>query len=52
MLLKTGFEMVRSKGGHRIYMKGNRRIVLPFHTGKVLHPKILKQVLKAIEAAE
>jgi predicted RNA binding protein YcfA (HicA-like mRNA interferase family) len=30
-------------------MKGNERMVLPFHAGKSLHPKIVKQVLEAIE---
>ena len=34
MLLKAGFEMLRSKGIHRIYAKDNRRIVIPFHSGK------------------
>lgn len=49
MLLKAGFEIVRSKGSHRIYMKGSKRVVVPFHTGKILHPKIVKQVLRVIE---
>ncbi|MBA3061526.1 MAG: addiction module toxin, HicA family [Atribacteria sp.] len=48
LLLKAGFEMIRSKGSHRIYKKGDRRIVVPFHGGKILHPKIVKQVLKTI----
>ena len=52
MLLRAGFEMVRSKGSHRIYMKGERRIVVPFHRGKILHPKVVKQVLKSIEIDE
>lgn len=30
-------------------MKGNVRMVLPFHAGRSLHPKIVKQVLEAIE---
>ena len=47
--LKAGFAWVRTAGGHRIYMKGNVRMVLPFHAGKSLHPKIVKQVLEAIE---
>ncbi|HLE24267.1 MAG TPA: type II toxin-antitoxin system HicA family toxin [Thermodesulfobacteriota bacterium] len=46
ILLKDGFKLIRSKGSHRIYMKGNKRIVIPFHTGITLHPKIVKQVLK------
>jgi predicted RNA binding protein YcfA (HicA-like mRNA interferase family) len=52
MLLKAGFEMMRSKGSHRIYRKGDRRIVVPFHAGKILHPKVAKQILKSIESAE
>ncbi|HAP66299.1 MAG TPA: hypothetical protein DCQ99_00430 [Nitrospinae bacterium] len=50
LLLKAGFEMLRSKGSHRIYRKTNKRVVVPFHRGKILHPKIIKQVLKAVEA--
>lgn len=49
MLLKAGYEFIRGKGSHRIYMKGTKRIVIPFHSGKVLHPKIIKQVIKAVE---
>lgn len=52
MLLKAGFEMIRSKGSHRIYMKGDRRVIVPFHSGRILHPKVVKQVLKAIETSE
>jgi predicted RNA binding protein YcfA (HicA-like mRNA interferase family) len=48
-LLEAGFLLLRSRGSHRIYMKGARRIVVPFHSGIVLHPKIIKQVLEAIE---
>jgi hypothetical protein len=49
LLLKAGFVWIRTAGGHRIYMKGNVRMVLPFHAGRSLHPKIVKQVLEAIE---
>ena len=49
MLLKAGFEFVRGKGSHRIYISGSRRIVVPFHPGKALHPKVIRQVLKAID---
>ncbi len=48
-LLHAGYELVRTKGSHRIYMRGGKRIVLPFHVGKVLHPKIARQVFSAIE---
>ncbi|HAO21350.1 MAG: hypothetical protein BWK80_43360 [Desulfobacteraceae bacterium IS3] len=49
MLLKAGYTFIRSKGSHRIYMKAEERIIIPFHPGKMLHPKIVKQVLEAIQ---
>jgi predicted RNA binding protein YcfA (HicA-like mRNA interferase family) len=50
LLLKSGFELMRSKGSHRIYFKNGVRVVVPFHSGKILHPKIVKQILEAIES--
>ena len=50
-LLAAGFELLRSKGSHRIYGIGRLRVTVPFHGGEVLHPKIVKQVLEAIEEA-
>jgi predicted RNA binding protein YcfA (HicA-like mRNA interferase family) len=29
-------------------MKANLRVVVLFHAGKILHPKVVKQVFKAI----
>jgi predicted RNA binding protein YcfA (HicA-like mRNA interferase family) len=49
MLLNAGFTWLRSKGSHRIYRSGARRVVVPFHAGVTLHPKIAKQVFEAIE---
>ena len=49
MLLRAGFLWLRSKGSHRIYEKDGRRVVVQFHAGVMLHPKIGKQVLAAIE---
>jgi predicted RNA binding protein YcfA (HicA-like mRNA interferase family) len=48
-LLEAGFLFLRSKGCRRIYLTGARRIALPFHSGVVLHSKIMQQVLEAIE---
>jgi predicted RNA binding protein YcfA (HicA-like mRNA interferase family) len=48
LLLDAGFSLIRSKGSHHIYRKNEIRVVVPFHSGKVLHPKILKQVFDAI----
>ena len=44
LLLKAGFALTRGKGNHRIYIKGNKRQVIPFHPDKILHPKIVKQI--------
>ena len=49
LLLRTGFIWLRSKGSHRIYQSGGRRVVVPFHSGVTLHPKTIKEVLDAIE---
>ena len=49
MLLKSGFQHIRSKGSHRIYQKEKERFVLPFHKGKTLHPKIIKALFELIE---
>jgi len=48
-LLEAGFVFLRSRGSHRIYLKRTRRVVVPFHAGLVLHPKIVKQVYEAID---
>ncbi|MBX3057530.1 MAG: type II toxin-antitoxin system HicA family toxin [Anaerolineae bacterium] len=52
LLLEAGFTLVRTKGSHHIYMRNTSRVVVPFHSGKVLHPKIVKQVFQAVEANE
>ena len=50
MLLKAGFDLARSKGSHRIYIKGNSRVTVPFHSNKVLHPKVVGQIINTIES--
>lgn len=52
MLVKSGFEMIRSKGSHRIYANGGLKVVIPYHSGTDLHPKIIRQVLKTINNIE
>ncbi|NWG14001.1 MAG: type II toxin-antitoxin system HicA family toxin [Acidobacteria bacterium] len=51
-LFQAGFVLLRTKGSHRIYGKGESRIVVPFHSGRMLHPKIVKSVLEATEYAD
>ncbi|MBN3925097.1 type II toxin-antitoxin system HicA family toxin [Nostoc sp. NMS4] len=52
LLLDAGFIQIRSKGSHRVYRLENIRVVIPFHSGKVLHPKIVQQVIQAIKPDE
>ena len=49
MLLKSGFQHIRSRGSHKIYQRDKERFVLPFHKGKTLHPKIIKALFELIE---
>ena len=48
VLSKIGFEESRTKGSHRIYKNKDKskRIVIPYHSGKIIHPKIIKDILK------
>ncbi|ACB50854.1 unknown [Crocosphaera subtropica ATCC 51142] len=49
LLFDADFILLRTQGSHRIYLKNEIRVVVPFHSGKIRHPKITKQVIKAIE---
>jgi len=47
---KQGFHLARQSGSHKIYKnKEGKRITIPFHTAKILHPKIIKQALKDLD---
>ena len=50
LLLRAGFNLIRTKGSHRIDLKETVRVVVPFHGRRVLHPKIVRQVEQAIQA--
>ena len=52
LLLEAGFLLIRSKGSHRIYLKEGVRVVIPFHAGRILHPKTVKQIFQAIDTAD
>ena len=50
VLEKKGFVLVRQSGSHRIYRNGKgKRVTVPFHSGKILHPKVLKNILADAE---
>ncbi|AXV39108.1 type II toxin-antitoxin system HicA family toxin [Methanobacterium sp. BAmetb5] len=47
VLERSGFLMVRQSGSHKIYKnKDGVRITIPYHSGKTLHPKIIRNILK------
>lgn len=44
---KIGFTLARQSGSHRIYRSSvGKRITVPYHKGKILHPKVLTSILK------
>ena len=44
-LEKRGFSCVRQSGSHKIFRNDDGiRVTVPCHTGKILHPKIVKQI--------
>ncbi len=50
VLEKLGFYLVRQSGSHRIYRNGKgKRVTVPYHAGKTLHPKLLKSILRDAE---
>ena len=47
VLEKAGFFLARQSGSHRIYKNAEgQRVTVPYHSGKELHPKILKNILR------
>ncbi|MFQ6082881.1 MAG: type II toxin-antitoxin system HicA family toxin [Candidatus Aminicenantia bacterium] len=46
-LKKKKFFLARQSGSHKVFKnEEGKRIVVPYHTGKILHPKVLKNILK------
>ena len=40
-------DLARQSGSHKIYKnKEGVRVTVPYHSGKTLHPKILKNILR------
>lgn len=47
VLERNGFILSRQSGSHRIYKnKEGKRVTVPFHGSKTLHPKVLKSILR------
>jgi predicted RNA binding protein YcfA (HicA-like mRNA interferase family) len=45
-LTKSGFSYSSTKGSHRSYVKEGKRVIVPFHTGRIVPPGTLKNILK------
>ena len=46
VLEKIGFVCVRQSGSHKIYKNAEgKRGTVPYHSKKILHPKILRTIL-------
>jgi len=47
VLEKAGFSFKRQSGSHKIYKnKEGKRVTVPYHSGKILHPKVLASILR------
>ncbi len=47
VLEKIGFSLARQSGSHMIYKNPDgKRVTVPFHAARILHPKVLKNILR------
>jgi len=43
---KLGFRLSRQSGSHKIYKNGEgKRLTIAYHSGKILHPKMVQGIL-------
>ncbi|MBI5875330.1 MAG: type II toxin-antitoxin system HicA family toxin [Deltaproteobacteria bacterium] len=46
-LERAGFSFSRQSGSHKIYKnKEGKRATVPYHSGKILHPKVLTSIIR------
>ncbi|MEW6002997.1 MAG: type II toxin-antitoxin system HicA family toxin [Nitrospirota bacterium] len=47
VLERVGFSFSRQSGSHKIYKnEAGKRATVPYHSGKILHPKTLSSILR------
>lgn len=47
---KKGFKFSRQTGSHKIFKnKKGKRITVPYHSGKIIHPKVLISIINDAE---
>ena len=50
VLEKAGFSLARQSGSHMIFKNAfGKRVTVPYHASKILHPKLLKSILREAE---
>lgn len=50
VLEKVNFVFSRQSGSHKIYKNSDgKRVTVPYHSCKILHPKVLKSIIKDAE---
>jgi predicted RNA binding protein YcfA (HicA-like mRNA interferase family) len=50
VLEKLAFSLTRQSGSHQIYKNAaGKRATIPFHAAKILHPKVLKSIMRDAE---
>lgn len=50
VLERIGFSLTRQSGSHMIYKNASgRRVTVPFHGSRILHPKVLQSILRDAE---
>ena len=43
---RAGFFLARQSGSHKIFKNGvGKRVTVPYHTGKIIHLKVLRSIL-------
>ncbi|MEM3658274.1 MAG: type II toxin-antitoxin system HicA family toxin [Candidatus Hadarchaeum sp.] len=43
----VGFTLARQSGSYKIYRNPEgKRVTVPYHAGRILHPKVLKSILR------
>lgn len=53
ILKRKGFVLARQSGSHLIFKNEKGvRVTVPHHSGKILHPKILKSIMNDAELTE
>lgn len=47
VLERVGFSLARQSGSHKIYKnKEGKRVTIPYHGRRTLHPKVLQSILR------